>query len=77
MHSVIYDEQQQRATGVRVIDAQTKQATEFFEKIIFVNEYVFLLLFLVSHRLNGDSPKKIIPSQFYYNSWQFLLSTMN
>ena len=37
VHSVIYDEQQQRATGVRVIDAQTKQATEFFAKIIFVN----------------------------------------
>ncbi len=37
VHSIIYDEQQQKAIGVRVIDANTKQATEFFAKIIFVN----------------------------------------
>lgn len=37
VHSIIYDEQQQKAVGVRVIDAQTKAATEFFAKIIFVN----------------------------------------
>lgn len=37
VHSVIYDEQKQKAIGVRVIDANTKEATEFFAKIIFVN----------------------------------------
>ena len=37
VHSIIYDEQKQRASGVRVIDANTKKATEFFAKIIFVN----------------------------------------
>ena len=37
VHSIIYDEQKQKATGVRVIDANTKQATEYFAKIIFVN----------------------------------------
>jgi len=37
VHSVIYDEHQGKATGVRVIDANTKQSTEFFAKIIFVN----------------------------------------
>jgi len=37
VHSIIYDEQKQKAIGVRVIDAHTKQATEFFAKIIFVN----------------------------------------
>jgi choline dehydrogenase-like flavoprotein len=37
VHSIIYDEQKQRATGVRVIDAVTKQATEYFASIIFVN----------------------------------------
>lgn len=35
--SVIYDEQQQKATGVRVIDALTQKATEYFARIIFVN----------------------------------------
>lgn len=37
VHSIIYDEKKQKAIGVRVIDANTKQATEFFAKIIFVN----------------------------------------
>ncbi len=37
VHSIIYDEKKNRATGVRVIDAKTKQATEYFARIIFVN----------------------------------------
>ena len=37
VHSIIYDEKKGKATGVRVIDANTKQATEYFAKIIFVN----------------------------------------
>jgi choline dehydrogenase-like flavoprotein len=37
VHSIIYDEQHQKATGVRVIDANTKEATEYFASIIFVN----------------------------------------
>lgn len=37
VHSIIYDEQRQKAVGVRVIDAVTKQATEYFARIIFVN----------------------------------------
>lgn len=35
--SIIYDEKAGKAAGVRVIDAQTKNATEYFAKIIFVN----------------------------------------
>ena len=37
VHSIIFDEKKGRATGVRVVDAHTKQATEYFAKIIFVN----------------------------------------
>ena len=37
VHSIIYDEQKRKATGVRVIDANTKQTTEYFARIIFVN----------------------------------------
>jgi choline dehydrogenase-like flavoprotein len=37
VHSIIYDEKQKKAIGVRVIDANTKQATHYFAKIIFVN----------------------------------------
>jgi choline dehydrogenase-like flavoprotein len=37
VHSIIYDEQAGKATGVRVIDANTKAALEFFAPVIFVN----------------------------------------
>ena len=37
VHSIIYDEKKGKATGVRVIDAHTKEATEYYSKIIFVN----------------------------------------
>lgn len=37
VHSIIYDEKRGKASGVRVIDANTKEATEYFSKIIFVN----------------------------------------
>ncbi|MCC6290260.1 MAG: GMC family oxidoreductase [Chitinophagaceae bacterium] len=37
VHSIIYDEHQKKASGVRVIDAHTHQVTEYFSRIIFVN----------------------------------------
>ncbi|NVM63705.1 choline dehydrogenase-like flavoprotein [Mucilaginibacter sp. SG538B] len=37
VHSIIYDEQKGKATGVRVIDAHTKSVTEYYARIIFVN----------------------------------------
>lgn len=37
VHSIIYDEQKGKATGVRVIDTNTRQVTDFFARIIFVN----------------------------------------
>jgi choline dehydrogenase-like flavoprotein len=37
VHSIIYDESKKKATGVRVIDAETKKVTEYFAKIIFLN----------------------------------------
>jgi choline dehydrogenase-like flavoprotein len=36
VHSVIYDKRRGRATGVRVIDGQTKHALEFSARIIFL-----------------------------------------
>ncbi|NHN37352.1 GMC family oxidoreductase [Pseudomaricurvus alcaniphilus] len=35
VHSIIYDERQGKATGVRVIDTETKETFEFFAKVIF------------------------------------------
>jgi choline dehydrogenase-like flavoprotein len=37
VQSIIYDEKLNKATGVRVVDAHTKETTECFAKIIFVN----------------------------------------
>jgi len=37
VHSIIYDEKKGKATGVRVIDAQTKESTEYYAPVIFVN----------------------------------------
>lgn len=37
VESIIYDEKKQKATGVRVIDKNTKEVTEYYAKVIFVN----------------------------------------
>lgn len=37
VHSIIYDEKKGNATGVRVVNALTKEMTEYYAKIIFVN----------------------------------------
>jgi choline dehydrogenase-like flavoprotein len=37
VHSIIFDDATQKATGVRVVDANTKETTEYFAKVIFVN----------------------------------------
>jgi choline dehydrogenase-like flavoprotein len=37
VHSIIYDDKAGKATGVRVLDAITHEATEYFARIIFVN----------------------------------------
>lgn len=37
VHSLIYDERKGKATGVRVIDANTKETTEYYARILFLN----------------------------------------
>ena len=41
VHSIIYDEAKGKATGVRVIDAITKESVEYYASIIFVNAAAF------------------------------------
>ncbi len=58
VHSIIYDEKRKRAAGVRVIDALSKEVSEYYAKIIFVNAACLntnlLLLNSVSNRFpNG------------------------
>jgi len=37
VHSIIYDEKKGKATGVRVVDTNTREMTEFYAKVIFMN----------------------------------------
>ncbi|MFN8349498.1 MAG: GMC family oxidoreductase [Spirosomataceae bacterium] len=37
VHSIIFDEKKQHASGVRIVDANSKEVKEFYAKIIFVN----------------------------------------
>jgi choline dehydrogenase-like flavoprotein len=37
VHSIIYDEKRNRATGVRIVDGNSKEMIEFYADIIFVN----------------------------------------
>jgi L-2-hydroxyglutarate oxidase LhgO len=37
VHSIIYDEQKGKASGVRVIDTNTKEVFDYYARIIFVN----------------------------------------
>ncbi|GHB31655.1 GMC oxidoreductase [Mongoliitalea lutea] len=37
VHSLIYDDQLEKVTGVRVVDAETKDMKEYYAKVIFLN----------------------------------------
>jgi len=37
VHSIIYDDKKGKATGVRIIDSNTKEMIEFYANVIFVN----------------------------------------
>ena len=37
VHSIIYDEEKGKASGVRIIDAASKEMIEYYAKVIFVN----------------------------------------
>jgi choline dehydrogenase-like flavoprotein len=58
VESIIYDDKAGKATGVRVIDTNTKEAIEYYAKVIFVNAAALntnlILLNSTSHRFpNG------------------------
>ncbi|TWF40562.1 choline dehydrogenase-like flavoprotein [Chitinophaga polysaccharea] len=58
VHSIIYDEQKGKATGVRVVDTNTKEMMEYYANVIFVNAAAvntnLILLNSTSHRFpNG------------------------
>lgn len=56
VHSIIYDEQKQKAIGVRVIDGITKEATEYFANIIFVNASALNTNLILLNSASGRFP---------------------
>jgi choline dehydrogenase-like flavoprotein len=57
VHEIIYDEKKNKATGVRVIDELTKETTEFYAAVIFLNastiDTASILLQSVSSRFSN------------------------
>jgi choline dehydrogenase-like flavoprotein len=53
---VLYDEQKQRATGVEIIDTETKQTEEFFARIIFLNASTVATTFILLNSVSNQFP---------------------
>src|ERR1700760_2584272 len=56
VHSIIYDEKKGRASGVRIIDANTHQATEYFAKVIFCNASALNTNLILLHSQSSRFP---------------------
>ena len=56
VQSIIYDDKQNRATGVRVTDSVTHKSTEYFAKVIFVNAAAFNTNLLLLNSTSGRFP---------------------
>jgi choline dehydrogenase-like flavoprotein len=56
VNRVLYDEKLQRATGVEVIDTETKTVTEYFAKIIFLNAATVATAFVLLNSTSGRFP---------------------
>jgi choline dehydrogenase-like flavoprotein len=56
VHSIIYDEKKGKAVGVRVIDANTKETTDYFSRIIFVNASALNSVLVLLNSTSGRFP---------------------
>ncbi|MBC9934993.1 GMC oxidoreductase [Chitinophaga qingshengii] len=57
VNSVIYDEAKGKATGVRVIDKHTKQMTEYYAKVIFLNASALASTFVLLNSTSSRFPQ--------------------
>ena len=57
VHSIMYDEQKGKASGVRVVDAQTKEMLEFYADIIFVNGSALNSNLILLNSISSRFPK--------------------
>ncbi len=56
VNKVIYDEQRQRATGIEIIDTQTRQTQEFYAKLIFLNAATMATAFILLNSTSNRFP---------------------
>ncbi len=56
VHSILFDKEKQRATGVRVIDAETKETREFFARIIFCNASALATTLILFNSKTDEHP---------------------
>ncbi|MBL8270161.1 GMC oxidoreductase [Steroidobacter sp.] len=56
VYELIYDEKQERATGVRVLDAETRQTTDYFAKVIFLCASTFGSAFIMMNSISSRFP---------------------
>ncbi len=57
VHSVIYDAQREKAVGVRVIDAHSKEAIEFYAPLIFLNASALNTNLILLNSTSGRFPE--------------------
>jgi choline dehydrogenase-like flavoprotein len=53
---VIYDKENKRASGVRIIDAETLQSEEFYARIIFLNASTIGTTFILLNSISDEFP---------------------
>ncbi|MET4570044.1 GMC family oxidoreductase [Rhodanobacter soli] len=56
VHSIIYDERRNRATGVRVIDANTHAVSEYRARIVFVNASALNTVLILFNSVSARFP---------------------
>ena len=56
VNKVLYDEQKQRATGVEIIDTETKKTEEFYARIIFLNASTVATTFILLNSTSSRFP---------------------
>jgi len=56
VHSIIFDDETQKATGVRVIDAQTNETFEYYSKIVFLNASALNSASILLHSTSARFP---------------------
>lgn len=56
VHSLIYDEKKEKVTGVKVLDADSREELEFYSKVIFVNASAFNSSWILMNTTNDRFP---------------------